>query len=327
MKLLKQLATPFLSRLLSSSVASKVMAARTLDADGQMLERWIRPRAGADNRPDLLNVKLNTIKTSKLAEHVYAISLNRPHKLNAFTIEMFNELEYAFQLVEEQADARCIVFDSGDSKSFCSGMQLDVFANMQTLLNREKCPGRKAEHISKFVKKMQNVYELPTKCSIPVIASVKGHCIGAGIDVITACDLRVCTKDTKFSVKEIDLSIVADLGTLQRLPKLISSQRARELAYTGRTFTGVEAENYGFVLDAVENSELDARVLELAVQIASKSPLTIRGVKKTMNYQVDHSEQDGLDQVAAHNAASIMSDDLMVASAAMMSKTKPVFRT
>ena len=150
--------------------------------------------------------------------------------------------------------------------------------------------------------------------------------MGGGIDLITACDMRYATKDAMFSVKEIDLAIVADLGTLQRLPGLIGDGLARELAYTGRAFDGNEAHAMKLVNQVfADKDSLMTAVLKTAAEIAGKSPLTIRGIKDTMNFSRDHSVAEGLSYVSAKNAAILFSPDLTEAMSAAIQNRKGRF--
>ena len=175
---------------------------------------------------------------------------------------------------------------------------------------------------------LQDAVSAPEKCKVPVIAAISGYCIGGAIDLVTACDLRYCADDATFCVKETDLAIVADLGTLQRLPKLIGDQRTRELVYTSRLFNGKEAKALGLVLDSFPTrEELEAHVQKVAQTIAEKSPLTVRGAKRVLLYSRDHTVDESLQQVNLWNSAHVMSNDLNEAMSAAMSKVPPNFKT
>ncbi|MFT5194914.1 MAG: enoyl-CoA hydratase, partial [Candidatus Promineifilaceae bacterium] len=150
---------------------------------------------------------------------------------------------------------------------------------------------------------------------------------GGGVDIVTAFDMRYATKDAFFSIAEIDLGIVADIGTLQRLPKLIPEGMVRELTYTGRRFYAAEAKEMGLLNAIYENKdEMMAAVMEIAQTIASKSPLTVRGAKETLKFTRDNSVAEGLRQVATWNAGMLLSDDLTEAMTAYMQKRKPEFK-
>ncbi len=163
-------------------------------------------------------------------------------------------------------------------------------------------------------------------CRKPVIAAIQGYCLGGAIDLISACDMRYCSADARFSIKEIDMGMAADVGTLQRLPRIIGDGMMRELAYTGRTLDGAEAQAIGLVNRVYENPEaLMEGVNELARQIAEKSPLAIRGTKEMIRYMRDHRVDDGLEYIATWNAAMLQAADLRVAVAAHMARQKPDF--
>jgi enoyl-CoA hydratase/carnithine racemase len=180
-------------------------------------------------------------------------------------------------------------------------------------------------HIIQF---FQDAISKPEECPVPVIAAVHGHCVGGAVDLITACDLRYCTKDSVFVVKEVDLAIVADIGTLQRLPRIIGDQRSRELAYTARAVGGPEAERIGLVLKCFESeTEMREYVIKTAQMIASKSPLTVRGIKQTALYARDNTVRSSLDQVKALNSSILYSDDLMEAMKAAYTKNTPKYES
>lgn len=254
------------------------------------------------------------------------ISLNRPKKGNAFDLAMWEELRHCWEAVSGDKHVKVVIL-RGDNNTFTTGMDLSVFINLQAKLSVIECEGRRRESLKQFIHYLQSVVTAAEACTVPVIAAISGHCIGAGIDLICATDLRYATKSAQFSVKEIDLAIVADMGTVQRLPKLVGQQRATELCLTGRTFTGEEAEAMGLVLKAFDTEEaMMKHVIEVAEQIGKKSPLTVRGVKRSLIYTRDHTVADGLEQVQLWNSAMILSNDLLTAATAVMSKTEPVFK-
>lgn len=269
---------------------------------------------------------LSTVNISFSDNGVATVQLNRPATLNAFNVPMWNDLKESFQVVARREGARVAIL-TGSPKSFTAGMDLRVFADMQQTLSKEKCEGRQREAVVRVIEYLQACISAPEQCPVPVIAAVSGHCIGAGVDLITACDLRYCTADSSFSVKETDLAMVADVGTLQRLPKLIGHQRALELTYTARTFKGKEAEDMGLVLKCFDTyDEMMTHVHSVADVIAAKSPLTIRGIKQTVLHTRDHSVEDSLKQIQLWNAAHLYSGDLVEAMRAGMSKEKPNFK-
>jgi enoyl-CoA hydratase len=260
------------------------------------------------------------------SDGVASVVLNRPNKGNAFNVRMWGELKAAMLQLSAHPDARVIIL-SGAGGSFSTGMDLQVFMELQSLSSSPSCEGRKREALLHFIAYLQSCVTSLEECSLPVIAAVSGHCIGGAIDLICAADLRYASKHAQFSIKEIDLAIVADMGTLQRLPKLIDPQRCTELALTARRFSGAEAAQYGLVLEAADSDELlTQRVRQVAQQIASKSPLAARGIKRAVLHARDHRVAESLQQVAQWNAATLHSSDLLEAATAVMHKREPVFK-
>ena len=146
---------------------------------------------------------------------------------------------------------------------------------------------------------------------MPVLAAIQGGCIGGAVDMVTACDMRYASEDAFFCIQEINIGMTADVGTLQRMPKLVPEGVVRELAYTGRNMSASEAKERGFVNDIYEDQDaMDDAVLEIAQEIASKSPMAIWGTKQTLNYGRDHSVADGLEYIATWNAAMFDPDDM-----------------
>ena len=266
------------------------------------------------------------LKVNVSLSGVATINLNRPSKQNALNVPMWAELIDAFDSASLDQTVRvCILGGEGDH--FCSGMDLTVFSEMQKIASEQSCQGRKREAILKSIEFFQRGVSAPELCIKPVLAAMTGNVIGGAIDLVTATDMRYVTNNAKLSVKEVDLAIVADVGTMQRLPHLVGDSRARELAYTGRDFSGSEAVKYGLALEGfASKSEMEERVNQVAEGIAKKSPLTVRGIKKVALFTRDHSVEDSLNQVAQHNAAMLFSDDLDAAFAGMMTKKRPTFK-
>ncbi|CAI5746732.1 unnamed protein product [Peronospora destructor] len=275
---------------------------------------------------DVTSTNFDTLSLGFTDPGILHLKLNRPKVLNAINMQMWIELAQTFEMVEADPSIKTVIV-SGEGRGFTSGMDLDLFVQMQNNAMEESCEGRKREYLMRVIGKFQNVVSALEKCRVPVIAAVHGPCIGAGVDFITACDLCYSDMSAIFSVKEVDLAIIADLGTLQRLPKLIGERQTKELAFTGRNFGGLEAEKLGLILKVLPDHEtLMGHVGDVAKAIAKKSPLTLRGIKQTIHYQRDHSTADSLQQVRYHNAAVLYSDDLVQAIDAVMSKSEPKFR-
>lgn len=268
-------------------------------------------------------VKFETVALS-VADGVAHIELNRPEKANALNGLMWKELRAAFDWLSA-SPARVGVL-SARGKHFTSGIDLAYLLSVKS--GMEALPEEKRQaSLRERIVDLQNAISAAESCRKPILVAIHGACIGAGVDLISACDMRYATQDAKFSVKEVDLAIVADIGTLQRLPRLIGDGLVRELAYTGREFNGSEAHAMR-LLNRVfpDQDSLMKFVLELANNIAQKSPVTIRGIKDTLNYSRDHSIAEGLAFVATKNSAILFSSDLTEAISANMQRRVAKFK-
>ena len=261
-----------------------------------------------------------TLEVSVNNDGVAKILLNRPDKMNAMNMKLWEELKESFDVVNNDSTVRCIILSS-TSKHFSSGMDLAVFAEMAQSHKQEKCPGRASEKLEKSIEFFQDVCSGAELCNVPVLCAIDGNAIGGAVDLLTSCCLRYCTRQANFSVKEIDLAIVADVGTLQRLPGIVGEQRARELAYTGRLFNGIEAHKMGLVLECFEtNEQMMETVEDVAKNIACKSPLTMRNLKRNILYSRVHTTQEGLEHVRMMNSSILFSNDLTKIMTATMKK-------
>lgn len=257
--------------------------------------------------------------------HLACIELNRPDKANAINDRMWQELRAAMQWAD-RADAVRVVILCGAGRNFCAGIDLSMLQALQHFAGAG-CRGRGAEQLRLMILDLQDTVTAIERCRKPVIARIHGACVGGGIDIASACDMRYCSADAYFSVKEVDVGLTADVGTLQRLPKLIGEGMARELAYTARRVDAGEAQEMRLVNRAYESREaLETAVEELARSIASKSPLAVRGTKEMITYVRDHSVADGLNYIATWNAGMLLSADLEEALAAAREKRQAVFR-
>ena len=209
-----------------------------------------------------------------------------------------------------------------EGKSFSAGT--DLFS-LGPLLQGEGAEFR--ERLRKDILQLQDGINAVERCRKPVIAAVHSHCIGGGVDLISACDIRIASRDALFAIRETRIAIIADLGTLQRLPHIIGQGWFRELALTGRDFSAEEALKMGFITRLCEDREtLYEEAGRLALEIAECSPLTVQGTKEVINYSRDAGVYPGLEYVAQKNAALLPSEDLKEAFKSFMEKRAPKFR-
>ncbi|MEM1324531.1 MAG: crotonase/enoyl-CoA hydratase family protein [Bacteroidota bacterium] len=257
-------------------------------------------------------------------QYIAKVMFNRPDKANALPEKGWQELKAIFDEMSHREDVRVVILHSS-GKHFCAGIDLSLLMSFQQkfVLN---CEGRKREQFLHTVRELQDCVNAIERCRKPVIAAIQGGCIGGGVDIVSACDMRYCQAEAYFSIREIDMGMVADLGTLQRLPKLIPFGVAAEMAYTGRKVGGEEAVRIGLVNRTYPSEgAMMEEVEKIAATIAAKSPLSIRGTKEVLQYARDHSVAEGLQQIQLWNAAMFLSNDLMEAFQSKMEQRKPSF--
>lgn len=266
-----------------------------------------------------------TTLTLTLENHVALISLNRPERANAMNEAMWHELRDAMRWLDGEPSARVgVIVGNGDN--FCAGLDLSMLMALQGRI-QDECQGRQAEKLRQVIIDLQDCLTAIERCRKPVIAGIHGACVGGALDLVAACDLRYCSADARICLKEVDLGIVADVGVIQRLTKIIGDGRTRELAYTAREVSGKEAARMGLVSQCL--ADRDAMLMEvmtIADQIAAKAPLTMRGIKENLLYARDHTVEEGLRYVATFNAAMLISKDLEAAAMAHVLKEPAKFR-
>ncbi|XP_021283927.1 delta(3,5)-Delta(2,4)-dienoyl-CoA isomerase, peroxisomal [Herrania umbratica] len=254
---------------------------------------------------------------------VFNLILNRPSVRNALSLDFFTEFPKALNALDQNPNAAAIVL-TGAGDHFCAGIDLKSLKDIFRNYSGDR--GRSGERLRRQIKFMQDAITAIERCRKPVIAAIHGACIGGGIDIVTACDVRYCTRDAFFSVKEVDLGITADLGTLQRLPGIIGLGNTMELAITSRRFSGQEAKELGLVSQVfASKEELAEGVRNIAEGIGGKSPLAVSGTKAVLLRSRELSLEQGLDYVATWNSSMLLSDDMTQAISAQIQKKKPVF--
>lgn len=253
------------------------------------------------------------------------LRFNRPEQANAFNHAMWEDLPRALEWIGTQRAVRAVVL-SGEGKHFTGGIDLSVVAWLRGLTADPQRATRGREDVLAFIEMAQHAFNALERCPVPVIAAVHGACVGAGVDLIAACDLRLCAADARFCVKEVDLAVVPDVGTLQRLGHVIGYSAMAELTYSAETFDAQRALSLRLVSRVLESRDaLLEAAMKLAQDIASKPPTAVRGIKRNLLWSRDHSVQDGLAFVATWNAAMLVGEDLAEALDAALSKRKPQY--
>lgn len=260
----------------------------------------------------------------EITDSVAHVRCNRPDELNTMIPEFWRELPEIVTGISDDAAARVLVISS-TGKHFSAGMDLSVFTS-GNLADGGAEAGRRHAQLRSNAKVLQWSFTALEKARIPVLAACQGGVIGGAVDLVTACDVRYASADAFFSVQEINIGMTADVGTLQRLGKVIPEGVARELAFTGRRMPAQRAYEVGLVQHVYpDHAALVDGVLETAREIAGKSPLAVWGTKVAMNYARDHSVDDGLDQIATWQAGMFQPADMMEAFAAKVERRDPVF--
>jgi len=265
-----------------------------------------------------------TLKVTQPTDFVYQVELNRPKKRNAMNMAFWREMVECFKKISTDPDCRAVVL-SGAGKNFTAGLDLMESGFESESFDLE--PARRASDIRDHVEALQEAFTMIEKCPKPVIAAIHSACVGGGVDMVTACDIRYCTQDAWFQVKEVDVGLAADVGTLQRLPKVVGNDSlVRELCYTARKLLSDEAKECGLVSRVF--SDRDALIkgaVELATDIASKSPIAVQGTKVNLVYSRDHSVKEGLHYMAIWSQLMLQSEDLVKAATASMEKKTATF--
>ena len=245
-----------------------------------------------------------------VADHVAEIRFNRPEALNTMVLPFWQELVDVFAEIEATPAVRCVVISS-TGRHFTAGLDLNAFGSA-ILADGKADRGRVGEQFRRTVLEMQESFNVIEQCRVPVIAAIQGGCIGGGVDLASACDMRYCTADAFFCIQEINIGMVADVGTLQRLPHLIPAGVVRELAYSGRRLPAERARSIGLVNEVYhDQAKMLEEVRSLAREIAGKSPLAIHGTKEMLTYTRDHTVADGLNYIAVWQAGMFLTEDLM----------------
>ena len=262
-------------------------------------------------------------------EGVGHLVLNKGEDLNKMTMNFWYELPRILDEIDRDASLRVLILSS-TGKHFCAGMDLKNFGTLGSDSEKKTNVPDKArigENLYRVAKELQDMLSKLEKLRIPVLAGIQGGCIGGGLDLVTAADMRFASKDAFFCIQEVNIGMAADIGTLQRLPRVIPEGKVRELAYTGRRMPAEEALEAGLVNKVYEShGEMVSGLKEMAAVIASKSPLAVYGTKAILNFSRDHTIAEGLEYNALWSGAMLPQEDMAEAMMSNMEKRDPEFQ-
>lgn len=263
-----------------------------------------------------------------IEDHIAHIVMNRPEKRNSMIPAYWDELPKVISDIEDEPGVRVIVISS-TGPHFTSGMDVSAFGNSTKGADGEdpvKQNRLKGARFISSVKHLQQAFTCLEQCRVPVLAAIQGGAIGAGVDLVTACDLRYATEDAFLTIFEINIGMTADVGTFPRITALLPEGIVKEMAYTGRRLSAEEARSYGFVNQVFKShEEMLAGVMKVAREISRKAPLAMYGSKRIINYSRDHSTEDALDYIVVWNASMLQSDEIQEAMQANAEKREADF--
>ena len=261
-----------------------------------------------------------------VSERIAHIVMSRPDKRNNMNRAFWDELPKIIEYLDAEAEARVIVISS-TGPHFCGGIDVSMFGPSDT--PAPSSPHAKRQKGLKFldtVKRMQHSFSVMEQCRLPVLVAIQGGCIGGGIDMVTAADMRYATKDAFFTIYETKIGMTADVGTFPRIVKLMPEGLVRELAYTGRRMAADEALTQGLINQVFDTQDdMLAEVMGIAREIAANAPLAVHGCKRAISYARDHTTQEGLDWIGLWNASMLHNDEIMEAMSARGEDRVPDF--
>ena len=261
-----------------------------------------------------------------VSERIAHIVMSRPQKRNNMNRAFWDELPQIIERLDAEAEARVIVISS-TGPHFCGGIDVSMFGADDGQAAAE--PHAKKQKGLKFldtVKRMQHSFSVMEQCRLPVLVAIQGGCIGGGIDMVTAADMRYATKDAFFTIYETKIGMTADVGTFPRIVKLMPEGLVRELAYTGRRMPAHEALTQGLINRVFDTQEeMLAQVMEIAHEIAANAPLAVHGCKRAISYARDHTTQEGLDWIGLWNASMLHNEEIIEAMSARSVDRAPDF--
>ena len=254
------------------------------------------------------------------------IRFNRPEKRNSMNEDFWTMFPKEVEGLDDSGEIRALIVSS-TGPHFSAGIDLSMFKDDIVENETDNEIGRSRGYFLQQLKFLQNAVSCLEAARFPVVTAVQGGCIGGGIDLITAADIRICTKDAFFLIEEINVGLAADIGTIQRLPKIIPAGIAREWTMLGEKVSADRAKEVGLVSSLHDShEEMMKNAFEIAEKLASKTPLAMWVTKETLNYSRDHTVKESLENVALWNAATLHKEDVMSTMMSKMQKKKPEYR-
>lgn len=252
---------------------------------------------------------------------VATVAMNRVDALNALNIPLAEEISKCVRALSSTEEARAVIIKS-NARIFCAGLDLKAFAGLSS-----DNPARSALYSPEEVQYLLDCCNALEECRKPVIAAVHGKCVGGGLDIACACDIRYCTEDAEFSLREAAVGLVADMGVLQRIPLIVGQGYAREMAYTARFYKAREVEKMGLVNGVFPDRDAMLKgAMQLALEIAANAPLAVEGTKETLNYSRNKSIWDGMLFAIHKNMVLGRAEDMRESGMAFFEKRKPRFK-
>ncbi len=267
----------------------------------------------------------NDLVTFEKKGQVGRIILNRPEKRNAMNLAVWEALDRAIGAAGEDPEVRVVIL-KGEGKSFCAGIDLGPENELISAIGHKPGATQKLNFFQK-IKEVQDIHNRLERLSKPSIASIHGHCLGAGLELVLCCDIRICTADAIFGLPEASLAFITDVGGLQRLPRVVGRGHAREIAFRAHRFDAKRARMIQLVNDVyVDRDELEAKTMEMAEEIAANPPLAVQGAKEVFLFDDEIGLERSLHYNAARSSMILPSEDLFEAIGAHMQKRKGNFK-
>jgi len=271
------------------------------------------------------NKEKENLVTYHMDDHIGVITLNRPEKRNALNPVVWNALDRAIGMAEEDPEARVVLL-RGEGQSFCAGLDLSPENELFSAVNNTPNATQKIWFF-KEVRKTQDIHTRLERILKPTIALIHGHCLGAGLELVLCCDIRLCSQETLFAFPEAKLGFITDVGGLQRLPRVVGKGHAKEIAFRGHRFDSKRARTIDLVNDVFPDKEtLEEKGREMAEEIAANPPLAVQGAKEVMLFDEEVSLEESLEYNAARSSMIVPSEDLLEAVSAYLQKRKGEFK-